>query len=391
MHLGGVNTAPEVEVPERPALARALLWNFTLFLAAAVSLAVATTLVALALEPRYALAAILLLIAADMVVLFVFGRYLIDRLVLRPMRELTAAADGIAAGDLRRRAPPAETAEFTQLAERLNAMTEALLDAQSQLVRAEKMAGVGRLAAGVAHEVGNPLAAIGTYVDVLRARGVDPELLQAIAEETSRIDRIVRGLLSYARPEEEDRGPVDVGDVARNAVELLQRQGTLAGRSVQVRIDPGLPLVRGRAHALEQVVVNLLLNALDATPAGALAVGVLSRRYERHGDRPRDGEAPPVPARRPSGRRPWRPELSEGAPGVVLYVADSGPGIPEDDRERVFDPFYTTKPPGRGTGLGLAIVQRTVHELGGLVWVEDAREGGAAFKVFLPAAGEAVP
>jgi len=85
---------------------------------------------------------------------------------------------------------------------------------------------------------------------------------------------------------------------------------------------------------------------------------------------------------------PHRPELAAGTLGVLIVVTDSGPGVPEGDRERVFDPFVTTKPPGSGTGLGLAIVQRIVHESGGLVWVDDAREGGAAFKVFLPAAGE---
>jgi len=78
-----------------------------------------------------------------------------------------------------------------------------------------------------------------------------------------------------------------------------------------------------------------------------------------------------------------------GAHGVMLFVADDGPGVPEDDRERVFDPFFTTKDPGQGTGLGLAIVARTVHESGGTVWVDRAREGGAVFKVFLPIAGEA--
>ena len=96
-----------------------------------------------------------------------------------------------------------------------------------------------------------------------------------------------------------------------------------------------------------------------------------------------------VPRRR-AWRRPQRPEIAEGTSGVLLWVADSGPGIPEADRDVVFDPFYSTKEPGLGTGLGLAIVQGTVHELGGLVWVERAREGGAAFKIFLPAASHPV-
>jgi signal transduction histidine kinase len=87
---------------------------------------------------------------------------------------------------------------------------------------------------------------------------------------------------------------------------------------------------------------------------------------------------------RPLTPRPVRPELPSGAQGVLLIVADDGPGIADENRERVFDPFYTTRDPGKGTGLGLAIVARTVHEAGGMVWVDRAREGGAAFKVFLP-------
>jgi signal transduction histidine kinase len=355
--------------------------------AAAVSLAAATTLVALSLDPGLAVAAILLLIVADVAILFVFGRYLIGRLVLRPMADLTAAAEGIAAGDLRRRAPLAETAEFSDLAHRINRMTEALLDAQSQLVRAEKLASVGRLAAGVAHEVGNPLAAIRNYVAVLGKRGLDPEMSEAMEREIQRIDRIVRGLLSYARPGGDEPARVDVAGVVRGAVDLLTSQGVLKDRPVGFELEADLPEVTGRAHALEQVVVNLLLNAVDAAPDASLTVGAVRRTAQRRPEAPRQGEPPPSPERRPSGRRPWRPELT-AVDGVIVYVADGGPGVPEADRERIFDPFYTTKDPGRGTGLGLAIVQRTVHEMGGVVWVDDAREGGAAFKVFLPAAEE---
>jgi two-component system NtrC family sensor kinase len=95
---------------------------------------------------------------------------------------------------------------------------------------------------------------------------------------------------------------------------------------------------------------------------------------------------PPLPARRRL-RRPRRLDLPAGTRGVLLYVADDGPGVPEADRERIFNPFFTTKEPGQGTGLGLAIVARTVDESGGSVWVDRAREGGAVFKVFLPLAG----
>jgi two-component system NtrC family sensor kinase len=383
---------PHSGLPARPGqrLARELLWNLGLLTVAALSLAIGTALVAQALHPRFALVVLLALIVADLGILFVFGRYLIGRLVLGPMRALTDAADAIASGDLTVRAPAAETEEFTRLADRLNDMTESLLDVQSQLVRAEKLAGIGRLAAGVAHEIGNPLAAIGTYVEVLRRRQSATDLAEDLAREAERIDQIVRGLLEYARSEETEAGTVDIGSVVRGVIALLTRQGTLKGREVRLEIDESAAPVWGRPHALEQVLVNLLLNALDASPDGAVSVWVVGGPYAPGpGAEARRGDTgPPAPARRPASRRPRRPDLPAGTPGVLVVVSDQGPGVPETERERIFDPFYTTKPPGAGTGLGLAIVQRIVDEMGGLVWVEDARGGGAAFKVFLPRAAQ---
>jgi signal transduction histidine kinase len=388
----------------RPTLKRELLVNFALLVVAALSLAVVTALVAAALSPRTAAIALVLLIVADVTVVFVFGRYLLDRLVLTPMSALTAAAEQLAAGNMTQRAQPAETRDFTELAERFNAMTDLLLDAQSQLVRTEKLATVGRFAAGVAHEVGNPLSAIGTYLEVLEQRGADREIVSAAAREAARIDQIVRGLLDYARPKAERAGPVSLEQVIRSVRQLLEHQGALRAVTVTEASEPGVPLVWGNAHALEQVVVNLLLNAADAAKGGQVVVGAVPWRY-RAPDEPQrrrsdimngrvsgqvvgvSGDLGVPPARPPASRRPWRPELAPGTPGALLFVADSGPGVPPEDRERVFDPFFTTKPPGFGTGLGLAVVQRTVHQSGGVIWVEAAREGGAAFKVFLPAEG----
>lgn len=373
-------------------LRRELLVSFAILVGAALGLAVVTALIAQAFRPRFAPLVLLALILADVGIVFGFGRYLLNRLVLRPVAMLHAAADEVAEGNLDHRASPAETKEFTELAERFNRMTERLRDIQGQLVRTEKLATVGRLAAGVAHEVGNPLSAIGTYVEVLKQRGVDPEIVEALTREAGRIDRIVRGLLDYARPGEQELGLTDLAAVVVTARDLLNHQGVLKGLDLRVELD-GAPLtVRGKAHALEQVVVNLLLNAVDAAPSGPIVIGATPWRFAARstGGRRSDPAVPP-PYRRTALplSRPWRPELEPGAPGVLLYVADAGPGVRPADRERVFDPFFTTKPPGRGTGLGLAIVQRTIHEFGGVVWVEQAREGGAAFKIFLPAGGGA--
>lgn len=372
---------------ELPGLKRELLFGLALLAAAALSLAVVATLLAQLLRPGFAVLALVLLIAADVAVLFAFGRHLVQRLVLQPLATLTVAADEVAAGNMTHVAPPAETHEFTHLASRFSHMTERLVDAQRQLVRAEKLASIGRLAAGVAHEVGNPLAAIGTYIEVLKKRGSDRDLMDAITREAERIDRIVRGLLDYAGRRETPAGAVDVGAVIRGVLELLKRQGRLKGLTVRSEIARHGLVVRGRAHALEQLIVNLMLNASDAAEGGVISVGVVPQEYHasmvgerRHTDR-REGP----PAGRVSGRRPWRPEFEEGTAGVLVWVADSGPGVPGPDREAIFDPFFTTKPPGCGTGLGLAIVSRAVDEMGGVVWVDDAREGGAVFKVFLPA------
>jgi two-component system, NtrC family, sensor kinase len=373
----------------RPTLARELLWNLGLLTAAALSLAIATTLFVQTLAPRPALIALVGLILADIAVLYVFGRYLVRRHVLMPVGTLIAAADAIAQGDLGTRVPPADTEELHRLAERINEMTAALQDVQQQLVRAEKLAGIGRLSAGIAHEVGNPLGAIANFVALLRRRGIEPDVLADLEREVDRIDRIVRGLLAYARsdPANGEAGLVDAGEVGRRVLELLDEQGTTRGRDVRATIDPAIPPVRARAQGIEQVFVNLLLNALDASPNGA--VGLLVHAATHSPGPPTEARRtdPPggTPRRRPS-RVPHRPELAAGTRGVLVVVTDTGTGIPEPDRERVFDPFVTTKPPGSGTGLGLAIVQRIVHESGGLVWVDDAREGGAALKVFLPAA-----
>jgi signal transduction histidine kinase len=165
----------------------------------------------------------------------------------------------------------------------------------------------------------------------------------------------------------------------------------LREQQLELLLEPDLPQVRGNQHLLEQVVINLVVNACQASPGGRLVIGTLAKALEtgrRTALRRDDGED-----RQPIAGRAWLPEprpsdLPPGTRGVMLFVADDGPGVSEADRERVFDPFFTTKDPGRGTGLGLAIVARTVHESGGTVWVDRAREGGAVFKVFLPIASE---
>src|SRR6266568_1342405 len=250
-------------MPAKPALRTELLFYLSFLAAAALLVGVATLLVATSFAPEGTFALVMLMIALEVGVFIVFGRYLVNRLVLWPLERVVATADAVADGDLGRRAPDAETRDFATLAERLNRMTDHLLDAQGQLVRSEKLASIGRLAAGIAHEVGNPLGAGGTYLEVLRRRGADPEVVAGLSRELERIDAIVRSLLDYARPREEALQAIEPAAVVRSTFALLAGQGALKQVRAELDVVDGVPPILGRAHLLEQALVNLVLNAVD--------------------------------------------------------------------------------------------------------------------------------
>src|SRR5256885_4489048 len=195
-------------MPAKPALRTELLFYLSFLAAAALLVGVATMLVATSFAPERTSMLVMLLVALEVGVFIVFGRYLVNRLVLWPLERVVATADAVADGDLARRAPDAETRDFATLAERLNRMTDHLLDAQGQLVRSEKLASIGRLAAGIAHEVGNPLRAIGTYVDVLRRRRAEPGLVDGLNPEVEPLARFVRRLVDYRQPQVESLVPL---------------------------------------------------------------------------------------------------------------------------------------------------------------------------------------
>jgi signal transduction histidine kinase len=380
-----------------------LLFELGFVTSGAVLVVGAATVLVSGADPVEIAAPLILLWLGTTAVFGVFGWYLVHRLVLRPLRQLAAEADSLAASGLAGPTPVYETAELTELASRYRAMAESLFDLHTHATRVEKLVGIGQLAAGVAHEVRNPLGALGNYVEVLQRRGTDPAITGEMRCAVQRIDRIVQGLVNYARPggtstDAPRDESTDLNQAVRTVLSFLGAQGMLTGHQVEVSLDPRLPRVQGDRHLLEQVVVNLLANASQAAPGGRIVVGTVAKRFaSRHlgaarctdgnGQRldARAGEAAPP---RAWTARPRRHDLPIGSPGGILFVADDGPGVPEADRERIFDPFFTTKEPGQGTGLGLAIVARTVHESGGLIWVDRAREGGAVFKVFLPRAGD---
>ena len=322
-------------------------------------------------------------------VFVLFGWYLVHRVVLGPLERLSGEAQSLARGEIPAQPPAHDTRELGELADRYRAMAEELLDAQSHAVRVEKLAGIGRLAAGVAHEIRNPLGAIGTYTEVLRRRGSDPAVIGEMHTAIGRIDRIVQGLLDYARPGVDTKSApamVDLNQAVRTALDFLIAQGMLDEHRVTVELDDTLELVRADRHGLEQMVLNLLVNACQASPGGTIAVGTAARRWEeRHALATRNGPAPPSrkdwmprPRRldlraRHRGRTAvggrQRPGRARGRPGAGVR-----PVLHHEGAGRRHGPWSRDRGPNgarvRGCGMG-----------------GSRREGGAVFKVFLPLAG----
>ena len=236
------------------------------------------------------------------------------------------------------------------------------LRAQRELIAREKLATVGEIASGVAHEVNNPLAAIRMEAELLKRGTRDAETEAAastIVREVDRAARIVRSLLRLARRADTDPTRVQVHDLVRDVAEIRERVLRADNIEVLTKFDLSVPPVLGLGQDLQQVVINLVTNAEHAVR----------------------GLKPAVIQLTTESREGW----------VRLTVEDSGPGVPKEIRGRIFDPFFTTKSPDEGTGLGLSICHRVVAEVGGKMWVEDSETlGGAKFVVELPAAPERV-
>lgn len=310
-----------------------------------------------------------ILVVADIVVMVLFGTFLMDRSVVRPLRRLASVSEKIAAGDLRLRADESPGNEVGQLGASFNRMVAAILSEQEKSrqaehdsFRSEKLATVGRLAAGVAHEVGSPLMAIRGYAEYLGKGSVGreerEECLGKIVGETRKIENIVRGLLTVAAPEVrgEDAG-ADVNAVVRETLDLLAIRKMF--RDVDVLTEYGDVGIAGIApDRLQQVLLNILLNAVDAIGAPPAVIRVRTFHVD-----------------------PWN-AISKG---VAVSVSDSGIGIRPEDLETVFDPFFTTKEPGRGTGLGLSVSLAIVEGAGGEIRAESEKGKGSTFTVILPA------
>lgn len=267
--------------------------------------------------------------------------------------------------------------KLKQLNADLERKNEELRNIQLQLIQAEKMESIGRLAAGVAHEVKNPLAMIQLGVDYL-TEGVDVDdpnlakILGRMQNAVKRADTIICGLVDFSSARQLDLESVDLNGLAENSQLLVKHELTKKSIVLETELDDRLPSVKLDRSKMEQVLINILMNAIQATPDGGkltirTRTAILTEHERDHGARTVD-------------------QLRAGDKVVILEVDDTGHGIPPDKLDLIFDPFFTTKETGQGTGLGLTVVKKIIELHKGQIKIENRREGGARTTITLKAA-----
>jgi two-component system NtrC family sensor kinase len=317
--------------------------------------------------------------------------FFVHRMVYRPLRDLEHGAKQISSGDLEHTIPARGTDEFGQLAASFNTMTAALRESQRELrdwahmlekkveersqklliaeqgaARREKLASVGLLAAGIAHELNNPLTGILTFSSLLRKKladgSQDAEDVDLVIQETKRCSTIIRRLLDFAREKTPEKKYADLNRVIEDAVRLVERPAHLHDIDIVLDLASGLPPIWIDEDLIKQVVLNMIVNAQHAIE-GKGSITLRSRRCPE----PRSAE--------PGARAVAMAEIA---------ITDTGCGIPAQNLQRIFDPFFTTKGVGQGTGLGLSVSHGIVKAHGGAIEVESAVDEGSTFRIFLP-------
>lgn len=326
-------------------------------------------------------------ILLDTLVLALAGLYLLSRSVVGPIRRLVEKTEEYRGGEFSVSLEAASGSEIGLLSRSIGNMlrrleqnekalkeniasleqaNEELRQAREETIRSEKLASVGRLAAGIAHEIGNPLGIILGYLELIRSHELGEEekadFLQRVEAEITRINTTIRNLLDFSRASDAPEQRLALHGVIMETAGMLSPQPGFRDKPVDLSLDAESDQVWGDRSRLKQVFLNLLMNAADA----------LSERS------PETGEGPRISiSTRVKGER------------IEAAVTDNGPGIPCEDMDKVFDPFYTTKEPGKGTGLGLSVSHRIVEDLGGEMRVESALGRGTTVVVLLPLDREA--
>lgn len=277
------------------------------------------------------------------------------KLVVRPVEALMEGTLRVAQGDLATVIKVEGHHELSQLAHAFNTMTSQISETRLQLTQADKLASVGRLAAGIAHEINNPLTGVLTYASLMAKRlpEGDPnaEDVEVIVRETKRCRAIIKELLDFARPAPPSRRPTDLNEVVRHSLAVVMNQLSLNHINLALDLAQDLPEAYADGNQVQQIVVNLLLNAADVVQPGTGQIRLATRVFDDA--------------------------------FVELQVTDNGSGIAPEDLPHLFEPFFSTKG-NRGTGLGLAVTWGIVESHGGSIDVQTELGKGTTFSIRIP-------
>jgi len=292
--------------------------------------------------------------------------YILANKIMNPVHQLIKASQQVSEGSLTPEIGPLSKDKEMRILQNtfkdmVASMERRRAEAENRLLQSEKQSSVGRLAAGVAHEINNPLTGVLTYTHMLlRRKDIGDEIrsdLQTIVESTERVRKIVKGLLDFSRQTKLDQEPTNVNMLIRSVILPMENQALVKG--VSIKFDPGenLPTVTLDRNQFQSVLINLIINALDATePGGNINI------YTSTGLSASD----------------------TGHKGVEITIADTGSGIPPDNLDKLFDPFFTTKEVGQGTGLGLSVSYGIVQRHRGTIRVQSELGKGSTFFIWIP-------
>jgi len=312
---------------------------------------------------RKVLAVFILITLAGMALATGLGYILADK-IIKPVQRLINASQLVSEGSLTPDIGPISKGEIGLLQNTFKDMVAAMgrrrAASEDKIIQSEKQASVGRLAAGVAHEINNPLTGVLTYSHMLlRRKDIAPEVrsdLETIVAATERVRKIVKGLLDFSRQTKLDPEATEINRLVSSTISLLENQALVKG--VAIRFHPGenLPLVKLDRSQFQSVLINIIINALDATePGGNVTVYTATGIYGN----------------------------GAGRKGIEITIADTGCGIPPENLDKLFDPFFTTKAIGQGTGLGLSVSLGIVQRHGGNIRVQSEPGKGSRFFIWL--------
>ncbi len=361
---------------------------------------------------------LLFYIVVDILVLVAFGTYIFSKLVVKPVQQLVQTAEGFQEGDKIPDVSAGEQNELGMLSQALNSMLQRLAEnkdelrqhvisleqtnlelkrAQQEVIFSEKLASVGRLAAGIAHEIGNPIGIVLGYLELLQRDDIDQaerlELNNRMGNEIQRINQTIRQLLDFSRPGSRDRQPISVHPLIQDTLDVLEHQLRQQRIKVVLELEAQPDRVFANADQLKQVFLNLTVNAADAMEAtserpqgGQLRVRTRSFEGESLVKESAGGQ----PLRRstdPSATDYSQLRRTHGTTEdrwIEIQFADTGVGITQEDQGRIFDPFFTTKEAGKGTGLGLSVSIQIIETLGGRMELSSRSGEETKVSILLP-------